>query len=89
LGACTLAAPDPRAYGRAMELLEIKRKERLSREEAAKRLHAFADDLARHNDVEFERDGTRFTMHVPDEINLKVEFEVEDDGTELEIELTW
>jgi amphi-Trp domain-containing protein len=72
-----------------MELLEIKRKERVSREEAARRLHAFADHLARHNDVEFERDGTRITMHVPDEIALKVEFEVEEDETELEIELTW
>jgi amphi-Trp domain-containing protein len=72
-----------------MELLEIKRKERVSREEAARRLHAFADNLARHNDVEFERDGTRIKMHVPDEIALKVEFEVEDDETELEIELTW
>ena len=24
-----------------------------------------------------------------DQVNLKVEFEIEDDGTELEIELTW
>jgi amphi-Trp domain-containing protein len=72
-----------------MELLEIKRKERLSREEVAKRLHTLADNLARHNDVEFERDGTRITMHVPDEVALKLELEVEDDGVELEIELTW
>jgi hypothetical protein len=27
--------------------------------------------------------------HVPDQVHLKVEFEIEDDGTELEIELTW
>lgn len=72
-----------------MELLEITRKDRLSREDAARRLHALADDLARHNDVEFERGGVRFTLHVPDEIHLKVELEVEDDGTELEIELSW
>jgi hypothetical protein len=25
----------------------------------------------------------------PDQVHLKVEFEIEDDGTELEIELTW
>jgi len=25
----------------------------------------------------------------PDQVNLKVEFEIEDNGTELEIELTW
>jgi len=72
-----------------MELLEIKQKEKLRREEVAARLHAFADALARHNDVEFERGGMHFTVKVPDEVHLKVEFEIEDDGTELEIELTW
>jgi amphi-Trp domain-containing protein len=72
-----------------MELLEITRKERLTREDAARRLHTLADSLARHNDVEFEREGMRFRLHVPDEVALKVELEVEDDGTELEIELTW
>jgi amphi-Trp domain-containing protein len=72
-----------------MDLLEIKQKERLRREEVAKRLHALADALARHNDVEFERGGLQFKVKVPDEVELKVEFEIEDDGTELEIELTW
>ena len=72
-----------------MELLEIKQKERLRREEAADRLRTIADALSRHNDVEFERGGMQFKVHVPDEVNLKVELEVEDDGTELEIELTW
>ena len=71
-----------------MDLLEITRKERLSREEAAARLHALADQLARHNDVEFERAGTRFVVRVPDEIAVKVELEVGDE-TELEIELSW
>jgi amphi-Trp domain-containing protein len=72
-----------------MDLLEITQKETLRREEAAARLHAFADALARHNDVEFERGGMQFMVRVPDEVHLKVEFEIEDDGTELEIELTW
>jgi amphi-Trp domain-containing protein len=31
----------------------------------------------------------RLVAHIPDQVNLKVEFEIEDDGTELEIELTW
>ena len=34
-----------------------------------------------------ERDDLRFVAHVPDQVHLKVEFEIEDDGTELEIEL--
>ena len=72
-----------------MDLLEIKQKEELGREEVAQRLHAFADALARHNDVEFDRGGMHFKVKVPDQVHLKVEFEVGDDETELEIELTW
>ena len=34
-----------------MDLIEISERERLGREEAAARLHAIADALARHNDV--------------------------------------
>jgi amphi-Trp domain-containing protein len=72
-----------------MDLVEIKQKERLRREDAAARLRDLADQLARHNDLEFERDGISFKVRVPDEVQLKVEFEVEDDGSELELELTW
>jgi amphi-Trp domain-containing protein len=72
-----------------VKLMELKDKTTLSREEAAARLHAIADELASGNDVVIERETMRFVAHVPDQVNLKVEFEVEDDGTELEIELTW
>ena len=72
-----------------MELLEIKQKERLRREVVADRLRELADALSRHNDVEFDRNGMHFKLRVPDEVDLKVELEIEDDGTELEIELTW
>ena len=72
-----------------MELVEIKQKDRLRREEVAARLRELADQLSRHNDIEFARDGIAFKVRVPDEVELKVELEVEDDGTELEIELTW
>jgi amphi-Trp domain-containing protein len=72
-----------------MELMELKEKTKLSREEAAARLHAIADELASNNDVVIEREHLRFVAHVPDEVHLKVEFEIEDSGTELEIELTW
>ena len=53
------------------------------------RLRDLADQLSRHNDLEFERDGISFKVRVPDEVQLKVEFEIEEDGSELEIELTW
>jgi amphi-Trp domain-containing protein len=72
-----------------MDLMEITQKERLSREEAAKRLHALADALERHNDIEFDRGGLHFKVHVPDEVDFKLELEIEDDERELEIELKW
>ena len=72
-----------------MDLMEISEKQRMSREEAAARLHALADALARHNEVEFERGGLRFKVHVPDEVDLKLEIEIGDDERELEVELTW
>jgi amphi-Trp domain-containing protein len=72
-----------------MDLMEIKEKETLRREEAAARLHALADALAKDNEVEFDRGGLRFKVHVPDEVHYKLEIEIEDDERELEVELTW
>jgi amphi-Trp domain-containing protein len=72
-----------------VQLLELKEKVSLSREEAAARLREIADELASGNDIVLERDHLRFVAKVPDRIDLKIEFEVEDDGTEFEIELTW
>ena len=72
-----------------VELVELQEKVTLSREQAAARLHAIADELSSGNDVIIERADLRFVAHVPDQVHLKVEFEVEDDGTELEIELPW
>ena len=72
-----------------MDIFEVEQKERLSREEVAARLRNLADMLARHNDIEFERGGTRFTVTVPDELDVKIELEVGSDKRELEIELSW
>jgi amphi-Trp domain-containing protein len=72
-----------------MDIFEVEQKERLTREEVAARLRNLADMLARENDIEFERGGMRFTLSVPDTVELKIELEVEDDKRELEIELTW
>lgn len=71
-----------------MDLFEIDKTERLSREAAAAKLRALADALSRHNSVEFERDGRRITVSIPDEVQLKVEVELGEEN-ELEIELTW
>ncbi|HEV2923120.1 MAG TPA: amphi-Trp domain-containing protein [Solirubrobacteraceae bacterium] len=72
-----------------MDIFEIKQKETVSRDEVAERLRNLAEMLARHNDLEFDRGGMHFTVHVPDQLQLKVELEVETDERELEIELTW
>jgi amphi-Trp domain-containing protein len=72
-----------------MDLFDIDETQHLRREDAAARLRALADALARSNSVEFERAGHRVTVRVPDEVDLKVEVEIGDDGSELEIELTW
>ncbi|MFL5835631.1 MAG: amphi-Trp domain-containing protein [Solirubrobacteraceae bacterium] len=72
-----------------MELMELKERETLSREAAAARLRSIADELASGNDIVMQKDNLRFVAKVPDEVNLKIEFEVSDDETEFEIELTW
>lgn len=71
------------------ELVELKEKTRLRREEAAARLHAIADELASGNEVALQRDNLTFRAKVPDEVDLKIEFEFGDGEAEFEIELTW
>jgi amphi-Trp domain-containing protein len=71
-----------------MDLFEMDETRTMTREEAATRLRDLADSLARHNSVEFTRDGGRVTVAVPDEVRLKVEVELGEDN-EIEIELTW
>ncbi len=70
------------------ELIDVTEKEHLSREAAAARLRQLADQLARHNQIEFVRRGVRYSVAVPDEVELKVEIEVGDEN-EIEFELTW
>ena len=73
-----------------MDLFDIDDTHRMSREEAAARLHALADDMAKNNSVEFSRAGRLITVRIPDQVTLKVEVELGDEGeNELEVELTW
>lgn len=72
-----------------MKLVDFEEKRHLSREEAAAVLRQIADSLARHNDLEFTREGVRYTVDVPDQVDLEIEFEIEDNEASLEIELTW
>ena len=72
-----------------MDLLKIEQHEQLRREDVAARLRRLADMLESHNDLEFERQGMRFSVHVPDEVRLKLELELGTDEREFELELTW
>jgi amphi-Trp domain-containing protein len=87
-GAQRQGSPE-RQIGAQVDLVELKEKTTLSREDAAARLHEIADELASGNDIVMERDRLRFVARVPDEVRLKIEFEVEDSESEFEIELTW
>lgn len=71
------------------ELLELETERHLRREEAAAWLHRIADSLERNNDLEFLREGIRFVVDVPDEVEMELEFELGDDESSLEIELSW
>lgn len=68
-----------------MELIDIEEERRLSREDAAAWLRTLADSLARHNDLEFVREGIRYRVAVPAEVVMQVELEIE----EGEIEISW
>ena len=72
-----------------MELIEIEEEARLRREDAAARLRALADQLSRHNEVAFTRGGIRHSVKVPAEVTFSLEIELGDDGSEVEIEISW
>ncbi len=71
------------------ELFEVEEKVRMRREEAADRLRALADQLARHNAVEFTQGGLKVTAKVPDEVDVELEIEISEDGGEIEVEISW
>ena len=71
------------------DLLKSEESAQLSREAAAERLRALADQLARHNEVAFVREGVRYSVKVPDEVTFGLEIEVGEDGAEIEVELSW
>ena len=72
-----------------MDLIEISEKSTMKREEASKLLHQLADSLARHNALDFDQEGTRINVRVPDTVSLELELEVESDESSIEIEISW
>lgn len=73
-----------------MDIFEVERQETVTRKELATRLRRLANMLSSdEEEISFERGGMQFAIHVPDEVHLKVELEVETNERELEIELKW
>ena len=72
-----------------MELFEHETSATMRREDAAARLRELADQLERHNQVAFSRDGLRFTVEVPDEVKVKFEVEIAEDAAAIEVEISW
>lgn len=70
------------------ELMEVTEELTMSREAAAARLRSLADQLSKHNQVEFERDGLRYSVKVPNQVRLKIEIEVGEES-EIEFEISW
>lgn len=72
-----------------MDLIDISEKRRMGREEAARLLHELADSLARHNSLDFERNGLKVNVRVPDEVEVEFEVEIESDESSIEVEISW
>ncbi len=72
-----------------MELLDVSEKRKMAREEAAAMLHQIADSLARHNGLDFNREGLKFHINVPNQVTVEVEVEIESEESSIEVEISW
>ncbi len=70
-------------------MIETETQEELSREAAAAKLRAIADQLSKQNQVSFSKGGLPVRVKVPAQVKLSVEIEITDEGGELEVEITW
>lgn len=73
-----------------MSSFEVERSETISRDEAATRLRRIANLLSGSGEeINFDRGETDYKVSIPDEVHWKVELEIDDEESELEIELKW
>jgi amphi-Trp domain-containing protein len=73
-----------------MDTFEVEQRETLTRDEAATRLRRIANLLSGSGEeVKFDRGEMKFKVAIPNEIHWKVEFELDGEESELEIELKW
>jgi amphi-Trp domain-containing protein len=73
-----------------MSKFEVEKHESLTREEAATRLRRIANLLSgAGEEISFERNEMKFKVAIPEQIQWKVELELDEKENELEIELKW
>ncbi len=73
-----------------MDTFEVEKRETLSRDEAATRLRRIANLLSgAGEEVKFDRGEMKFKVAIPDQVRWKVELELGEEESELEIELKW
>ena len=72
-----------------MALLDYEDESTITREEAAARLRAIADELERHNEIAVKLDGLPVTVKVPKDVEFELEVEIEDGESEIEISISW
>jgi len=71
------------------ELLEIESERTLTREAAAAWLEDLARQLARSNSLQLRQEGLKYTVKVPGQVVMEVEVEIGEEGSKLEIEISW
>jgi amphi-Trp domain-containing protein len=73
-----------------MDTFEVERRETLTRDEVATRLRRIANLLSGEGEeVRFDRGEMKFKVDIPDRVEWKVELELDQEESELEIELKW
>lgn len=72
-----------------MSDMELKRKESLTRQEAANWLAALAIALAHGGQAQVDLGGTTVRLHVPEDVHSDFGMEIDGEEVELDIELKW
>lgn len=72
-----------------MSDMELKRKESLTRQEAANWLAALAIALAHGGQAQVDLGGTTLRLQVPEDVHSDFEMEIDGEDVELDIELKW
>ncbi|GAA1706970.1 amphi-Trp domain-containing protein [Propioniferax innocua] len=72
------------------ELYEHETETMMTREQAAARLRALADQLERHNEVRVNHGDREVSVRVADQVGFEFEVEVEPGGkNEIEVTISW